>query len=429
MNKRIVTINGENFIFVKENQKVTVFKYKNGMPQIINPHFATNRIINQTIIETINLIKDEIKKEIKQKKYTKIEDYHNEFEKRLKEADIPVLKKFGTIDLTGRKEYKEALKELDETYKNTLENKEIKKEAVKKNIDVDLQTLFKENGITEYKVNSTCSVITYVKDGIPHTINQTNLNTNIYEIILQSIKFDKMNNREEIDKSIKDAMETQRNTALRENDTVNIDKAEYPIDQIADYLKENYHIKNIYGIRQTDKTITDGMLMVDFGKGFQPIFVKLEENGQTKISFGEEKQIDNTKSVTETKVNMEDEKKEDDLNQNIDNYLVDNTFDKIHEKLKTNTPLTEEEKDLLKEYEVPEERTELPDETKETAEEVYEEVKDSDNLQKTNAKVKVKRLTPPKLTQAAFANPLFLTFISGAAFGLGVITIVETILN
>ena len=429
MNKRIVTINGENFIFVKENKKVTVFKYKNGMPQIIDPHFATNRIINQTIIETINLVKDEIKKEIEQKKYTKTSDYHNEFEKRLKDADIPVLKKFGKIDLTGRKEYKEALKELDETYKSTLENKETKKEAVKKNIDVDLQTLFKENGITEYKVSNTGSVITYVKDGIPHTINQINPNTNIYEIILQSIKFDKMNNREEIDKSIKDTMETQRNTALRENDTVNIDKAEYPIDQIADYLKENYHIKNIYGIRQTDKTITDGMLMVDFGKGFQPIFVKSEENGQTKISFGEEKQIDNTKSVTETKVNMEDEKKEDDLNQNIDNYLVDNTFDKIHEKLKTNTPLTEEEKDLLKEYEVPEERTELPDETKETAEEVYEEVKDSDNLQKANAKVKVKRLTPPKFTQAAFANPLFLTFISGAAFGLGVITIVETILN
>ena len=429
MNKRIVTINGENFIFVKNGKKVCVFEYKNGMPQIINPHFATNRIINQTIIETINLIKDEIKEEIKQKKYTKTEDYHNEFEKRLKEADIPVLKKFGTIDLTGRKEYKEALKELDETYKNTLENKEIKKEAVKKNIDVDLQTLFKENGITEYKVNRTSSVITYVKDGIPHTINQTNPNTNIYEIILQSIKFDKMNNREEIDKSIKDAMETQRNTALRENDTVNIDKAEYPIDQIADYLKENYHIKNIYGIRQTDKTITDGMLMVDFGKGFQPIFVKLEENGQTKISFGEEKQIDNTKSVTETKVNMEDEKKEDDLNQNIDNYLVDNTFDKIHEKLKTNTPLTEEEKKLLKEYEDSKERTELPDETKETAEEAYEEVKNSDNLQKNSAKVKVKRLTSPKFTQAAFANPLFLTFISGAAFGLGIITIVETILN
>ena len=388
MNKRIVTINGENFIFVKENKKVTVFKYKNGMPQIIDPHFATNRIINQTIIETINLVKDEIKKEIEQKKYTKTSDYHNEFEKRLKDADIPVLKKFGKIDLTGRKEYKEALKELDETYKSTLENKETKKEAVKKNIDVDLQTLFKENGITEYKVSNTGSVITYVKDGIPHTINQINPNTNIYEIILQSIKFDKMNNREEIDKSIKDAMETQRNTALRENDTVNIDKAEYPIDQIADYLKENYHIKNIYGIRQTDKTITDGMLMVDFGKGFQPIFVKLEENGQTKISFGEEKQIDNTKSVTETKVNMEDEKKEDDLNQNIDNYLVDNTFDKIHEKLKTNTPLTEEEKDLLKEYEVPEERTELPDETKETAEEVYEEVKTLIIFKKPTQKLK-----------------------------------------
>ena len=92
MNKRIVTINGENFIFVKENQKVTVFKYKNGMPQIIDPHFATNRIINQTIIETINLVKDEIKKEIEQKKYTKTSDYHNEFEKRLKDADIPVLK-------------------------------------------------------------------------------------------------------------------------------------------------------------------------------------------------------------------------------------------------------------------------------------------------------------------------------------------------
>ena len=45
-----------------------------------------------------------------------------------------------------------------------------------------------------------------------------------------------MNNREEIDKSIKDAMETQRNTALRENDTVNIDKAEYPIDQTRDLV-------------------------------------------------------------------------------------------------------------------------------------------------------------------------------------------------
>ena len=67
MNKRIVTINGENFIFVKNGKKVCVFKYKNGMPQLINPHFATNRIINQTIIETINLIKDEITKEIKQK--------------------------------------------------------------------------------------------------------------------------------------------------------------------------------------------------------------------------------------------------------------------------------------------------------------------------------------------------------------------------
>ena len=55
-----------------------------------------------------------------------------------------------------------------------------------------------------------------------------------------------MNNREEIDKSIKDAMETQRNTALRENDTVNIDKAEYPIDQIADYLKKLSHQKYLW---------------------------------------------------------------------------------------------------------------------------------------------------------------------------------------
>ena len=48
-------------------------------------------------------------------------------------------------------------------------------------------------------------------------------------------------------KSIKEAMETQRRTVLHENDTVAISKAEYPLDQIADYLKENYHIKNIYG--------------------------------------------------------------------------------------------------------------------------------------------------------------------------------------
>ena len=270
MNKRIVTINGVNYVFVLDGKMVSAFKYKNGMPQIIDPHFATNSIMNQTIIETIQLIKDELKKEIISKKYTKTDDYHNEFQKRLHDTEIPILKKFGKIDLTRRKEYGEALKELDETFKMTLENKETKKDAVEKNIDVNLQTLFKENGITEYKVSKSGSVITYMKDGIPHTINQVNPDTNIYEIIIQNIEFDKMNNRDEIDKSIKEAMETQRRTVLHENDTVAISKAEYPLDQIADYLKENYHIKNIYGVRQTDKTITDGTIMVDFGEGFKP---------------------------------------------------------------------------------------------------------------------------------------------------------------
>ena len=417
MNKRIVTTNGVNYVFVLDGKMVSAFKYKNGMPQIIDPHFATNSIMNQTIIETIQLIKDELKKEIISKKYTKPDDYHNEFQKRLHDTEIPILKKFGKIDLTRRKEYGEALKELDETFKMTLENKETKKDAVEKNIDVDLQTLFKENGITEYKVSKSGSVITYMKDGIPHTINQVNPDTNIYEIIIQNIEFDKMNNREEIDKSIKEAMETQRRTVLHENDTVAISKAEYPLDQIADYLKENYHIKNIYGVRQTDKTITDGTIMVDFGEGFKPVFVKLEDSGKTKISFGEAKQIDNNHNVTPQKASNADTKKQDDINQNVDEYIKDNTLNSIEEKEKNGQAITQEEQDILDKY-------------KESDEENPEEIV-NDGPQNELTKAKVKKLIPTKnqFAKAAFANPLFLTFISGATFGLGVICIIETIFN
>lgn len=417
MNKRIVTINGVNYVFVLDGKMVSAFKYKNGMPQIIDPHFATNSIMNQTIIETIQLIKDELKKEIISKKYTKTDDYHNEFQKRLHDTEIPILKKFGKIDLTRRKEYGEALKELDETFKMTLENKETKKDAVEKNIDVNLQTLFKENGITEYKVSKSGSVITYMKDGIPHTINQVNPDTNIYEIIIQNIEFDKMNNREEIDKSIKEAMETQRRTVLHENDTVAISKAEYPLDQIADYLKENYHIKNIYGVRQTDKTITDGTIMVDFGEGFKPVFVKLEDSGKTKISFGEAKQIDNNHNVTPQKASNVDTKKQDDINQNVDEYIIDNTLNSIEEKEKNGQAITQEEQDILDKY-------------KESDEENPEEIV-NDGPQNELTKAKVKKLIPTKnqFAKAAFANPLFLTFISGATFGLGVICIIETIFN
>lgn len=417
MNKRIVTINGVNYVFVLDGKMVSAFKYKNGMPQIIDPHFATNSIMNQTIIETIQLIKDELKKEIISKKYTKPDDYHNEFQKRLHDTEIPILKKFGKIDLTRRKEYGEALKELDETFKMTLENKETKKDAVEKNIDVNLQTLFKENGITEYKVSKSGSVITYMKDGIPHTINQVNPDTNIYEIIIQNIEFDKMNNRDEIDKSIKEAMETQRRTVLHENDTVAISKAEYPLDQIADYLKENYHIKNIYGVRQTDKTITDGTIMVDFGEGFKPVFVKLEDSGKTKISFGEAKQIDNNHNVTPQKASNADTKKQDDINQNVDEYIKDNTLNSIEEKEKNGQAITQEEQDILDKY-------------KESDEENPEEIV-NDGPQNELTKAKVKKLIPTKnqFAKAAFANPLFLTFISGATFGLGVICIIETIFN
>ena len=417
MNKRIVTINGVNYVFVLDGKMVSAFKYKNGMPQIIDPHFATNSIMNQTIIETIQLIKDELKKEIISKKYTKTDDYHNEFQKRLHDTEIPILKKFGKIDLTRRKEYGEALKELDETFKMTLENKETKKDAVEKNIDVNLQTLFKENGITEYKVSKSGSVITYMKDGIPHTINQVNPDTNIYEIIIQNIEFDKMNNREEIDKSIKEAMETQRRTVLHENDTVAISKAEYPLDQIADYLKENYHIKNIYGVRQTDKTITDGTIMVDFGEGFKPVFVKLEDSGKTKISFGEAKQIDNNHNVTPQKASNADTKKQDDINQNVDEYIIDNTLNSIEEKEKNGQAITQEEQDILDKY-------------KESDEENLEEIV-NDGPQNELTKAKVKKLIPTKnqFAKAAFSNPLCLTFISGATFRLGVICIIETIFN
>ena len=117
------------------------------------------------------------------------------------------------------------------------------------------------------------------------------------------------------------------------------------------------------------------------------------------------------------KASNADTKKQDDINQNVDEYIKDNTLNSIEEKEKNGQAITQEEQDILDKYK---------ESDKENPEEIV-----NDGPQNELTKAKVKKLIPTKnqFAKAAFANPLFLTFISGATFGLGVICIIETIFN
>ena len=68
------------------------------------------------------------------------------------------------INFESFEEYKIMLKHLSDRFNEM--NVEEKRELIENKVDVDLRTLFAENGIKEYEVSPSKSVITYEKDDV-----------------------------------------------------------------------------------------------------------------------------------------------------------------------------------------------------------------------------------------------------------------------
>ena len=242
-----------------------------------------------------------INNKLKQGSFNNIDEITNEIKKRVGSINIPQLKTvMGDTDFESYEQYRLMLKHLSDRFNEM--NIEEKRELIENQIDVDLRTLFNENGIKEYEVSPSKSVITYEKDGIVHTLLNTDSNTTIYDQIFKSIQFDKLNSREEIDREISRIIELERANKYGENKTVDVNNLDDYKKQIADFLKKEYNYTNIKGINPEDSNVIDGGWIVELNDGNKiPIFAIKNENGTLSITFGKEKQF-NSQSSPETEM-------------------------------------------------------------------------------------------------------------------------------
>lgn len=444
MKQKLITINDNRYFVILENNLVNVIKMKNGMPQEIDPNFATDELKKQSADAIVDIIKEEMIEDIKKGKYNSIYDVEDDFKSKLKDLETPLISKNNKFDFTNLKEFSLSLNELEKAFEEFFKVKEKRKDSVTQKAEMDLNKLFKENGITEYEINPSSSIITFIKDGIPHTITNTNPNESIYDRILAEMKPEDLNNKESVNNGVKNALDTIKTTELTQNETISLDKADSNVNEIANYLKNKYNIQNIYGIKPVDNSISGKMMLVNLGNGWQPIVINKDETGKMNITFGEEKQIDNTKTISNQNLNEDNLLKEE-----LDNQVKNNQIKETFVNYTQNNKLTNEQIEILKEYGKSENYNNLDDDAKECynlltsieSDELEDEKINENNLENVEyennleneeyenkqvlSKPKVKTLTMNNKIQNAFTDPLFLTFLSGVMTGLLVFTITK----
>ena len=420
MNRHNVMINGRNYIFVFKDNKLSLFEYVNGKPQKVNEKQLKdkNEMIQNALTGMLQIIEEEINKKIKNGEYSSLDEVTKDIKDRVGSINVHQLNVvLKEVNFETNEEYKTMLKHLSDRFsKIELEKKE---QMVEENIDVDLRTLFAENGIREYEISPSKSVITYEKDGVTYTLNNTDPNSTIYEVVLQSINFDKMNSREEIDNEIARIMDLESQHTYQQNQTVGVNELEDYKRNIADYLKSEYGYTEIKGIEPADSNFIDGGWIVKLGNGQTvPIFAIKNEDGTLSITFGKEKQIDNQENLT---AKPEENKK---IQNEVDRQAKEEQLIQIYQKLFNGEELTEEEKQIIETYKNNEEElNKLSPEARKMFEEIletYENIKKTSENSKTSEKV-LKLGEMPKPTKPAESGLAYIgvvTFLSGLITGI-----------
>ncbi len=353
MEKHYIQIGGKQFILAFKDNNLSLFEYTNGQMKLLNPNNINqgNAVVQVVLSELVKEVGKGINKKLKDGEYANLSEATNDIQKKIGSINMPQLNsKVKDLHLETNEDYKLLLNNLETTF--TKLELEQKKQMVENSIDVDLRTLFAENGITEYEVSQSKSVVTYMKDGMPHTLNNTDPSKTIYEVVLQSLQFDKMNSREEIDNEIARIMKIEseykyeNNTTLRESEFKSDDFESYT-EEIAKYLKDNYNINEVYGIKPASNSYLDGGLLVNIGNGWQPVFVTKGDDGVLSVTFGKEKQIDNNHNVeaNDATIGTNESLKED-----LDYMTKTNQLKNIYLKLLQEEELTEEETQVLDSY-------------------------------------------------------------------------------
>lgn len=424
MKNHYIEVDGKRFILTLRNSELFLFENKNGKVEKINQNDIKDKreLINNSLRELLLIIEEDINNKLKQGSFNSVDEITNEIKKRVGSINIPQLKTvMGDIDFESYEQYRLMLKDLSDRFNEM--NIEEKKELIENQVDVDLRTLFDENGIKEYEVSPSKSVITYEKDGTVHTLINTDPNTTIYDQIFKSIQFDKLNSREEIDREISRIIELERKNKYGENKTVDVNNLDNYKKQIADYLKKNKNYTNIKGIEPEDSSVIDGGWIVELNDGEKKlIFATKNENGTLSITLGKEKQVTSQDTTETENKNIDNDSKN--IEGEIDSQAkAEQLLDLYRRFIHEGQELTDEDKKLLETYNQNEEELyKLPETEREIAQEMLNTYNEMNQKTNTNTTAKQYKIEPPKQTnkkdESGMAYVGIVTFLSGVITGI-----------
>ena len=424
MKDHYIEIDGKRYILTLRNSELFLFENKDGKIEKINQNEIKdkNEMIKNSVKELLLIIEEDINNKLKQGSFKSIDEIKNEIKNRVGSINVPQLKTIiGDINFESYDEYKEMLKHLSDRF-NTM-NIDAKKELIENQVDVDLRTLFAENGIKEYEVSPSKSVITYEKDGVVHTLINTDPNATIYDQIFKSIQFDKLNSKEEINREISRIIELERKNKYQENQTVDINNLDDYKKQIADYLKKEYNYTNIKGINPEDSNVIDGGWIVELNDGNKiPIFAIKKEDGTLSITFGKEKQVTSQDSPETEMKRIDNDTKN--IEGEIDSQTKEQQLLELYQKfIHEGQELSEEDIRLLETYNLNEEEFyKLTPTAREMTQEMLNTYNEMNQKTNTNTNGKQYKLEPPKTPhnndESGMAYVGIVTFLSGVITGI-----------
>lgn len=433
MKKHIIEVDGKEYILVLRGNDLFLFQSKDGKLERVSLEDTNNKeeLIHNSLKAILLEIEEDVQKKLKQGLYSNIDDIMGEIKTRVGNINMSQLDGIvNSVNFENYEEYKTMIKHIANQWKEM--DTAQKQQMVEDQLNIDLRTLFTEYGIKEYEIGPSKSVITYEKDGVVHTLINTDPNTTIYDVVFNNLELEKIKTREELDAEIKRIIELESTHKYQQNRTEEMENLEDYEKQIAEYLQQEHGYTNIKGITPNDSSVIDGGWIVELNDGQKvPIFVTKNDNGTLSVTFGKEKQVNSAEEPNAENKELDADSKaiEEQINSKTNEEQI---FDIYKRFICEAQELTEEDKNVIEFYnENEEEFYKLPLDARELCQEIlntYNEMQmqyenSTGGMQDTKAKQK--KLEPPKSTptpnkteEGGMVYVGIVTFLSGVITGI-----------
>jgi len=334
-----ISINNKNYEYIIKDNQISIFKNVNGSLYPLNPNEIKENepLLTKTVENILDIIKEEISNNIQNGKYKNEQEIKEELNKKVNSVSTPQLNKvLNNVDVFAMDNSKECLKYLFQEFEKQNNSIEQKQEIIKNNIDPDIEKIFKENGIVEYKMNPYNSTVVYYQNGNPTTITKSNDET-IYENILKQIDLDKITSKDEINKAIQSTMNTLSNVTYTTNIAKDINQMNDQTQSLANKI-DKFNPNKTYGFNGN----TEEMVLSEFNEEVKPVNIDQDQN----INIGQEVTIDDNQKIETEMPSMDDINMEEQLNENN----ADHNIVEMYKKVMNGEILTRDDENLLNYY-------------------------------------------------------------------------------